>query len=227
MSSQGPSGHGPWCHRQPAVEQSTQGRSQPASRHTPKRPFSGTCEPTASPDDQCCRVSGSLPHKGAVVESKTRYANSFTRSFTEEPRQGIAPDEQCPAPAERRHEHPVDGYQGRHDLRAQYRQPKDPRRTHGPERPARARDEDRQMPRHRKLQIHHSVWMWASNWTKQPSPWWNRCGEPARSSGSIRPTSPTKGALSPWYRPPTTKVLSPIAARLDHGQVPRSGAGLL
>ena len=46
----------------------------------------------------------------------------------EEPGQGVAPDEQRPAPAERRHEQPVDRDQGRHRLRAQDREQQYPER---------------------------------------------------------------------------------------------------
>jgi len=60
--------------------------------------------------------------------------DQFQTVVDEEPRQGVAPDEQRPAPAERRHERdPIDGDQGRDDLGAEHCDPQDPRRSYRPE----------------------------------------------------------------------------------------------
>ena len=69
------------------------------------------------------QIGRCLGQRLALAGSKIRYASSFTRSFTRNHSQRIAPDEHCPAPAERRHEQPIDRDQRRHDLRAEHGHP--------------------------------------------------------------------------------------------------------
>jgi len=75
----------------------------------------------------------------------------------QEPDQCIAPHEGRPPPTERRHEYAVDGDQRCERLGAEHGNPQNPRRAYGPERPARARQKNRQMPGDRQLQIHQCL----------------------------------------------------------------------
>ena len=69
----------------------------------------------------------------------------------------IAPNEPCPAPAERCHKQTINGNECRDRLGAEHCNPQNSSGANGPERTARARQKNRQMACHGKLQVHQRL----------------------------------------------------------------------